>query len=79
MALFNRQKNLIRRIISLANGDCYYINCFYSFNTENELKGTRVTVKIMTVVKLHSHVRIFLRKSVRKGECSFILLRYVKV
>ena len=30
-------------------------------------------------VKLHSHVRIFLRKSLRKGECSFILLRYVKV
>ena len=59
MALFSRQKNLIRRIASLSNGDCYYINCFYSFNTENELKGTRVTVKIMTVVKLHSHVRIF--------------------
>ena len=32
-----------------------------------------------TAFKLHSHVRIFLRKSVRKGECSFILLHYVKV
>ena len=32
-----------------------------------------------THVKLHSHVRIFLSKSVRKGECKFILLRYVKV
>ena len=72
MALFSRQKNLIRRIASLSNGDCYYINCFYSFNTENELKGTRVTVKIMTVVKLHSHVRIFyVREYVRENVHSF--------
>ena len=31
------------------------------------------------LLKLQSHVRIFSRKSVRKGERSFILLRYVKV
>ena len=30
-------------------------------------------------MKLHSHVRNFLRKGLRNGWCSFILLHYVKI
>ena len=40
---------LLKGITSKHDGDFYFLNCFYSFTTENVLKNMKIYARIMTI------------------------------